>query len=221
MRALLLVLLLAVPSIRAAESQSISRNAAYERIRDSANVSKQVKKTGELIQSGELDAALALAEEALRTEPGNAETLNAKAAVLIEMGKYDDAAELLAEAERIAPDFLVARFNHAEALLLQKNYWDAAYEFLTLHRNSPENSLIKFKLYIAYHLAGRDDLAEQFLESMRYPIDGPAWYYSHAAEDLLNDEPKKARRLMKAARAIHPDEAGQYDRALQKIGLLD
>lgn len=219
MRLLSFALLLAVPCLRAADVPD--RNAAYERIRAAEQVQNLVERTGKDIGEGRFVEALAAADAALKIAPDSPATLNAKAAALIELGKFDDAAKLLDRATGIDGSYMPARFNRAESLMRQKKYFDSAAEFRQLLSDFPSNPLVKFKLYLAYHCGGRDDLAKQVAGSLLFPSDGPAWYYANAAEKTLAGDKSAARKLIRAARSIHPKDAPQYDEALRNAGIAN
>lgn len=220
MRALLLALLVAASSLQAADPAPVDRNAAYERVRDSGKVAILVERAGTELSRGRDEAALAAASEAVELAPKNPDALNTKAAALIKLERYSEAEPLLEEALAINPDHFDAQFNRAEALFLQGKYSDALAEFRLLFTKYPSRPVLKFKLYLACHMAGRDDLASEVLRTLRFPSDGVAWYYAQAADKLIANDPRAAKKLLKTARAIHPDEAPRYDEALTDAGLL-
>lgn len=220
MRALSLALIFALSSLQAEEKAPVDRNAAYERVRDTEKLGMLIERAGTNISDGKSEAALADATLAVELEPENPSALNAKAAALIDLQRYDEATPLLEEALRNDPDHFPALFNRAEVLLLQRKYSDAAVEFRMLYSKFPNNPLVKFKVYLSYHLAGRDDIAHDVLNSLRFTFDGPAWYYAQAASKFIANDPRGARKLIRTAKAIHPEDAGRYEEALEEAGLL-
>lgn len=220
MRALFLAILIAASSLQAADPATVDRNAAYERVRDSGKVAILIERAGAELAKGRNDAALAAATEAVELAPKNPDALNTKAAALIKLERYNEAAPFLEEAIAIDSDHFEAQFNRAEALFRQGKYSDALAEFRLIFAKYPGKPLLKFKIYLTSHMAGRDDLSAEALRTLRFPFDGPAWYYAHASDKLIAGDKRAAKKLLGTARAIHPDEAPQYDEALTDAGLL-
>jgi tetratricopeptide (TPR) repeat protein len=219
MRRLLPFFLLAASAV-AAPSDAASRRAALDKLTREARVATLISLSADDIQNRRFAEALRRADEALKIEPGNAVALNTRGAALTELRRFDEASKALAQAAAAAPEAFAPRFNQGEILSLQKKYLEAAEHFTRLEERFGPMPILKYKLYLCYALAGKSDLASQRLADMRYPMDGPAWYFSHAVDLVQTGKPADAKKLVAAALAIHGNEANTYRDTLVENGIL-
>ncbi len=215
-----LCLLILVGTAASAFSQTDDRQAAYRQLRDEARAASLIEKVSKDIDNEHYEAALAKAEEALKLNPNDPVTLNAHGAALTELGRYEEAAHSLDAAIAANPDAFPPLYNLSETLVLQKKYRDAAEQFRALQRRFGAMPILKYKLYFCYALDGQQDKAAAALKSLIHPMDGPAWYYGHALENLIAGNKAEARRLQAVAEAIHPKEVKTYRETLRSAGLL-
>ena len=196
------------------------QNAAYERVRNEGEVNLLLDQCSKLQKEHRYDQALNIADKAVSLAPKNAFVLNAKGAVLTQMRRFDEARKIFDEAIAIDPAGLPPQFNEAEILAMEKKYSEAAIAFNALTARFGNLPVLKFKVYLCYALAGEESHAAEALAKIDYPADGPAWYFSQAASQLLSHKDAEARRLIATGNAIYPDEGDEYLQSLHDTGLV-
>jgi hypothetical protein len=67
-------------------------------------------------------------------------------------------------------------------------------------------------------LAEQDDDAKKLLQRMRFPGQGPAWYYAQAAFQMNEGHRRQARDLLTCAQVIFPKETSLYDETFENLG---
>jgi predicted Zn-dependent protease len=204
----------------AATHAAVDQNAKFEILLDDARATLLVEKISDDLTSQRYEAALQKAKEAMALRPNDAIVLNAMGAVLTETKRYDEASKILDAAIAADPKGVPQKFNRGELLFLQKKYADAAEYFELLQIESTALSILKYKIFLCYALAGNKDKADAALALMRYPQDGPAWYFAYGVDRLLAGKKDEGRRLIATAQAIDAKDAAIYVESLRDTGLL-
>jgi len=143
-------------------------------------------------QRGQFDQAIAQLNEALKTDPANAETYNSLAACYMHKGLMDKAEDLLNVALQIRPDYGIAYINMG-MLYLASGRYDLAADFLEQAvERVPGQPNVRNNLGVSLLRMGRlSEAREQFdLLIQSYP-GMPAWYFNMAityAEERRFDE---------------------------------
>ncbi len=212
----LFLLILAAGAIAAPSD----RETALHRIQNEALVAKLLEQSAADLKAHDYAAALKKAEAAEALQPGNSIILNTKGAALTELKRYDEASLALDAALAADPTAFAPQFNQGEILALQKKYSDAAVQFSILQSRFGPLPLIKYKLYLCYALSGQKDRATAARLALRYPEDGPAWYFAQAVDRLQSGDRRTALRLIAAAEAIHDEDASTYRDSLRESNLL-
>lgn len=220
MRFLLPLLVFVASSLAAPAADDASRRAGLDKLSQAARADTLLALSAEDIRARRYEQALKRADEALALEPANPVALNTRGAALTELGRYEEAVKALAAAAAAEPEAFAPQFNQGEILFLQKKYPEAAEHFANLQLRFGLTPILKYKLYLCYALAGNKEQADERLAAMRFPADGPAWYFAHAVRLAQSGQTAEAKRLVSAAETIHEDEAGTYHDSLVESGLL-
>jgi hypothetical protein len=80
--------------------------------------------------------------------------------------------------------------------------------------------LLRFKVLLCEILAGDKDAARSSLRTFRFPTDGAAWYFAHAAMQASDGDKKGARKLADTAREIHGDTTSLFVETLRDSKLM-
>jgi len=166
------------------------------------------------------DKAIVLFEQALAIQPGDLGLQNARAAVLIQLGRIDEARESLRAVLAEHPQFFEADFNLGETFMQEGDYAAALQHYLRMSRIHGLGPLLRFKILLAELLTEQRPAAEVTARGFRYPADGPAWYFAHAALAANEGDKQAARRLRKTAKALHGPATRLFDESLTTTGIL-
>jgi len=215
----LLLLAFALPGAHAETSEPL--NKSFREVRANERFANLIKKMADAMKAHDYEKALAITEEALQIRPDDPEAQNCRAAALIELGRYDEARELLTRLTEENPKQFPAAYNLGEIMFLQGDYETASRYFATLVGRFGSLPVLKYKVFLATLLSGKTELAQHLLKNFRFPADGEAWYFAHAAMALKEGNRSEARRLMAAAESIHSDEVDSYKDALIDAKLLN
>lgn len=191
-----------------------------EVIENDARLQRLLRQAADAVAAQNFEEALALTDEAIVISPDSADALNTRGAALLHLKRFDEGREVLQRAVENAPDAFAPNFNLAEIYFLQGDYAEAAFNFRVLAGRFGATPLLKFKLVISYLLAGYPEQARTVLRDIRFPADGPGWYFAHAAMSASEGGRAKAKRLSHTATVIHGEEARLYEQALIDSGLL-
>mgnify|MGYP005852827073 CR=1 FL=1 len=112
-----------------------------------------------LMGGGDLDAAVAQFNEALRIRPESAETHNGLGTALLKLGQPDAALERFTTALRIRPGFAEAHSNRGMALAQRGDIGEAFAEFQRALQISPESPEIQYNFGFALANLGKPDEA--------------------------------------------------------------
>ncbi len=219
MRLSLFIFILTTTPLLAAES-ALTRDEAFRKIQSEAIAQSILEEASADLEAKRYEEALAKLDavpaEQIESDPA---LLNARGAVLVQLGRDDDARAVFSRVLQIDPNFFPARFNQGEVLFQEGKFDEAAAHFLGMTQQSGTNPLLKFKLFLSYLLAGNDLRANTTLRDIRFPLDGPAWYFAQAAEKLQSGDTAAGRKLAKTGRIIH-DDSSPYVESLQDAGLM-
>lgn len=220
MRVLATLIALSAATIVAAEP-TLTRDEAFRQIQSEATAQSILLEASSDLEAKRYEDALAKLD-ALPAEQVGADPalLNARGAALVQLGRDDEARTVFNEVLQLDPTFFPARFNQGEILFQEGKYDEAAAHFLIMAQQSGPNPLLKFKLFLSYLLAGNDLRADTALRDIRFPLDGPAWYFAQAAEQFQSGDIDAGQRLTQTARTIHKDDATSYVESLEDAGLL-
>jgi len=164
------------------------------------------------------DEALQKLNEAEKLEPNSAFILNLIGAAHTKRQDYTAAKTAFDKSLEKDPSFFPSIFNVGELLFLQKQYPQALEYFARMLGSAPNNELLQFKVVLCLLKTGQKEEAEKLVSRMRYPGEGPAWYYSHAA--LLNEagDKRKASEYIASAKQFFPDKISLYSETFSDLG---
>ena len=83
--------------------------------------------------------------------------------------------------------------------------------------DDPGNEILQFKTALCLLLMRREDEAEKLLARMKFPGNGPAWHYAHAASQSMEVNRREARGLLATAQGIFPGKTSLYDETFQDL----
>ena len=89
--------------------------------------------------------------------------------------------------------------------------------FSRMLSDDPGNEILQFKTALCLLLMRREDEAEKLLARMKFPGNGPAWHYAHAASQIMEGNRRKARGLLPTAQVIFPGKTSLYDETFQDL----
>ena len=170
------------------------------------------------LQGKAFDAALRKLLEAEKSDPGSAVVLNLLGAAYTKKKDYATARSCFEKSLARQPSFFPPAFNLGELLFLEGRSSQALDAFSRLLAADPDNELLQFKVVLCFILADRDDDAEKLLRRMRFPGEGPAWYYAQAAFQMNEGHRRQARELLTCAQVIFPKETSLYDETFENLG---
>ncbi len=200
---------------------ALTRNEAFRKIQSDADARNVLEKAAEDLEAKRYEAALSRIE-AVPPEIRDASSalLNARGAALVQLDRIDEASVVFTQALELDPTSFPARFNVGEVLFRQEKYAEAASHFRTIIDDTGPKPLLKFKLYLSLLLAGEESSAGFALRNIRFPLDGPAWYFAQAADQAKLGDADRARDLAAAGRKLHPDDSISYADSLEDAQLL-
>ncbi len=170
------------------------------------------------INKKEFDAALEKLLEAERRDPNSAAILNLLGAVYTKKKDHPKARSYFERSLAQQPDFFPPAFNLGELLFLDREYSLALDAFSRLLNADSDNELLQFKTALCLILVDRGQDAERLLVRMKFPGNGPAWYYAHAAFRLKEGDVRKAQKLLASAQVIFPGKTSLYDETFENLG---
>ncbi|MGC1480487.1 MAG: tetratricopeptide repeat protein [Chthoniobacterales bacterium] len=218
---LVLFALVVVTPARSVAETELSRDEAFRKIQSNAVIAATLQEASDAVDAKRPEEALALLDNLGDSQiEANVGLLNARGATLVELDRYDEARQIFQRALAIEPDSFPVRYNLGEILFQEGNYEGAAAHFRSMSPDDGGNSLVKFKLFLCYLLA--DDIRADFaLRNIRFPLDGPAWYFAQAAQAAHAGDTARGRRLAHVGSKIHDETAPNYAESLEDARLLD
>jgi len=162
--------------------------------------------------------ALAKLQEAEKATPDDPFILNLIGAAYTKQKDYANAKTYFDKSLALNPDFFPARFNVGEILFLQKQYPQALGFFTDMLRQAPGNELLQFKVVLSLIMTDQVDDARKLANRMKFPGDGPAWYYAHAAVARKENQKSKASEYLAGARNFFPNQISLYNETFEDLG---
>jgi tetratricopeptide (TPR) repeat protein len=205
----LLLLCLAVPACLTLPSCGKTEEKSDQPLIDRALADFEKKKYAD---------ALAKLHEAEKEAPTDPFILNLIGAAYTKQKDYPAAKGYFDKALAESPGFFPARFNLGEILFLQKQYPQALGFFTDMLRQAPGNELLQFKVVLSLIMTDQVEDARKLAKRMKFPGEGPAWYYAHAAIELKEDNKSKASEYLAGARNFFPNQISLYDETFEDLG---
>src|SRR6058998_1057039 len=153
--------------------------------------------------------ALKLVDEADKADANQPATLNLRGEILMQQGKFDDAETAFKKAAKLDPKLRDAQYNLAQIPFKKKEYAKARDRFETLYKRIPGGEknqaaeLIKFRIYLALLLDGKESRAHAMMEEFQFTGDTPALYYAQAAWEYKHNNAEKAAEWTTSANKIY------------------
>ena len=154
-------------------------------------------------------SARKLIDEADQAQPNQAATLNLRGEILMEQKQFDEAEAAFKKAAKLDPKFREAQYNLAQVPFKKKDYAKARERFEALLERTPGGDknqaaeLLKFKIYMALLLEGKESRAQAMMEQFQFTGDTPALYYAQAAWEFKHSNPEKAADWTASATKIY------------------
>jgi tetratricopeptide (TPR) repeat protein len=189
----------------ALELTSASERAAKTK----AFARSRVEEARQAYQQRDFATALKYLNDADQAEPNQATTITLRGEIYLEQKQYDPAEAEFKKALKADPKFRQAQFNLALVPLKKKDYATARDRFEALLGKVPGGDkseaaqLIKFNIYMAWLLEGKDSRAQKLMEQFQFTGDTPALYYAQAAWEFKHNNPTKATDWITSAKKIY------------------
>ena len=171
--------------------------------------------------------ALKLVDEADKVEANQPATLNLRGEILMQQGQFDNAEAAFKKAAKLDPKLRDAQYNLAQIPFKKKKYAKARDRFETLYKRIPGGEknqaaeLIKFKIYMALLMDGKESRAHSMMEEFQFTGDTPALYYAQAAWEYKHNNGQKAEDWTTSANKIYsPALNGVFADAFYDVGWL-
>jgi tetratricopeptide (TPR) repeat protein len=171
--------------------------------------------------------ALKLVDEADKADPNQPATLNLRGEILMQQGQFDNAETAFKKAAKLDPKLRDAQYNLAQIPFKKKEYAKARDRFETLYKRIPGGEknqaaeLIKFKIYMALLMDGKESRAHSMMEEFQFTGDTPALYYAQAAWEYKHNNAQKAEDWTSSANKIYsPALNGVFADAFYDVGWL-
>lgn len=206
---MLLIIFAAALAFPVSSSPASSKDSAQQRLLDDAITDMNKK---------QFDAALEKLLEAEKLDPNSAIILNLLGAVSTKKKNYERARSYFERSLASEPGFFAPAFNLGELLFLERYYSQALDCFSRMLDADPSNELLQFKTVLCLLLLDRTEEAQTLLVRMKFPGNGPAWCYAHAAFRLKEGKRRNARDLLASAQIIFPEKTSLYDETFENLG---
>ena len=171
--------------------------------------------------------ALKLVDEADKVDANQPATLNLRGEILMQQGQFDNAEAAFKKAAKLDPKLRDAQYNLAQIPFKKKEYAKARDRFETLYKRIPGGEknqaaeLIKFKIYMALLMDGKESRAHSMMEEFQFTGDTPALYYAQAAWEYKHNNAQKAEDWTSSANKIYsPALNGVFADAFYDVGWL-
>src|SRR5881396_453999 len=161
------------------------------------------------LRQRDLATALKLIDEADQADPNQPATLNLRGEILMQQQQFDQAEAAFKKAAKLDPKFREAQYNLAQIPFKKKDYAKAQERFETLYKRAPGGDknqaaeLIKFRIYLALLLDGKESRAHAMMEEFQFTGDTPALYYAQAAWEFRHSNGEKAADWTGSANKIY------------------
>lgn len=164
------------------------------------------------------DEALQKLQEAEKLTPDSAFVYNLLGAAYTKKQDYAAAKAAFEKSLEKEPNFFPSVFNIGELLFLQKQYPQALEYFARMLDSAPGNELLQFKVVLCLLKTGQVDDAKKVVSRMRYPGEGPAWYYANAALQSQEGNKRKSLEYQASAKTFFPDKTSLYTETFEDLG---
>lgn len=164
------------------------------------------------------DQALTKLQEAEKLDPNSAFLLNLIGAAYTKKQDYPAAKSYFEKSLAQEPGFFPAHFNVGELLFLQKLYPQALDYFTKMLNRDPGNELLQFKVVLCLLLTDQAEEARKLVKRMRYPGEGPSWYYANSAIFFMAGDKGKAKEAVATARTLFPGKVSLFDETFSDLG---
>ncbi|MFL6501401.1 MAG: tetratricopeptide repeat protein [Candidatus Udaeobacter sp.] len=171
--------------------------------------------------------ALKLVDEADKVDSNQPATLNLRGEILMQQGQFDNAETAFKKAAKLDPKLRDAQYNLAQIPFKKKEYAKARDRFETLYKRIPGGEknqaaeLIKFKIFMALLMDGKESRAHSMMEEFQFTGDTPALYYAQAAWEYKHNNAQKAEDWTTSANKIYsPALNGVFADAFYDVGWL-
>jgi len=145
----------------------------------------------------------------------------------MQQGQFDNAEAAFKKAAKLDPKLRDAQYNLAQIPFKKKDYAKARDRFETLYKRIPGGEknqaaeLIKFKIYMALLMDGKESRAHSMMEEFQFTGDTPALYYAQAAWEYKHNNAQKAEDWTSSANKIYsPALNGVFADAFYDVGWL-
>src|SRR6185369_4782693 len=206
-----------LPLMTAAERKEKTKAAARSKFEQSQQAFRQ----------RDFATALKLVDEADKVNANQPATLNLRGEILMQQGQFDGAEAAFKKAAKLDPKLRDAQYNLAQIPFKKKEYAKARDRFETLYKRIPGGDknqaaeLIKFKIYMALLMDGKESRAHSMLEEFQFTGDTPALYYAQAAWEYKHNNAQKAEDWTNSANKIYsPALNGVFADAFYDVGWL-
>jgi predicted naringenin-chalcone synthase len=85
-------------------------------------------------------------------------------------------------------------------------------------RADPATGPLLFKIVLCLLLMDQAEETEKLLARMKFPGNGPAWYYVQAASQIIGGNKRRARELLASAQVIFSGRTSRYDETFEDFG---
>ena len=169
-------------------------------------------------EAKKFDEALTNLQEAEKLDPDSAFVLNLIGAAYTKKKDYPAAKSYFDKALSSDSGFFPAMFNCGELLFLQKKYSQALEYFTRMLSNDPGHELLQFKVVLCLILTNQMEDAQKLASRIKFPGDGPAWYFVQAALKLQEGNKRKAVALITNAQTLFPGRTSLFEETFIDLG---
>src|SRR5256885_4128886 len=161
------------------------------------------------VRQRDFATALKLVGEADQADPNKPAILNLRGEILMQQQQFDQAEAAFKKAARLDPKLREAQYNLAQIPFKKKDYAKAQERFEALYNRMPGGDknqaaeLIKFKIYMALLLEGKESRAHTMMEEFQFTGDTPALYYAQSAWEYKHNNPEQAADWTGSANKIY------------------
>jgi hypothetical protein len=92
------------------------------------------------------------------------------------------------------------------------------YSFSKMLRADPATGPLLFKIVLCLLLMDQAEETEKLLARMKFPGNGPAWYYVQAASQIIGGSKRRARELLASAQVIFSGRTSRYEEPFEDFG---
>ncbi len=161
-------------------------------------------------QAENFDAAIAALDRYDKASGATVESLDLRGCIYMEQQKFNEAKTALDRAHEIRPDVFAPRIHMGDLLLRQKKFAEARAIYKTLLQETNiliSHERLKFVLLLTCLGEHNETEAKTTLESIKFPTETPAYYYSQAAWAFAHDKKSEGQNWLEKARKVYSADA--------------